>query len=200
MGRNQLQQKGGPHSHPGGRISSINRLFAASNGLTNLTPASSKPSWRYSVSRWRTPARLYRVPITLHRERRSVLPHRRSAHAEGGRQPSYRPASNPAHESLYGSRNRNLLILIAGTHQLKSGETAQRVSRSRFVPPKAPSAGCQWFSAPSREGARSLQRYGERPARMRFAQVSGGRYLSMCPTRKAECKNFPLVPDMGTLL
>jgi hypothetical protein len=24
-------------THPGGRISSINRLFAASNGLTNLT-------------------------------------------------------------------------------------------------------------------------------------------------------------------
>jgi hypothetical protein len=33
-----------PHSHPGGRTSSINRLFAASNGLTNLTPANSKPS------------------------------------------------------------------------------------------------------------------------------------------------------------
>src|SRR6516225_3852047 len=60
--------KAGPHSHPDGRISSINRLFAASNGLTNLTPASSKPSWRSSVSRWRTPARLYRVTITLHLE------------------------------------------------------------------------------------------------------------------------------------
>jgi hypothetical protein len=30
MGRNQLQQKGMPHSHLGGWISSINRLFAAS--------------------------------------------------------------------------------------------------------------------------------------------------------------------------
>jgi hypothetical protein len=49
------------------------------------------------------------LEVPLHRERRSVLPHRRSAHAEGGRQPSYRPASNPAHASLYGSRNRNLL-------------------------------------------------------------------------------------------
>ena len=38
MGRNQLPPKGGPHSHPGGRISSINRSFAASNGLTKLTP------------------------------------------------------------------------------------------------------------------------------------------------------------------
>ena len=49
--------KAGPHSHPDGRISSINRLFAASNGLTNLTPANSKPSCRSSVTRWRTPAR-----------------------------------------------------------------------------------------------------------------------------------------------
>jgi hypothetical protein len=32
------------------------------------------------------------------------------------------------------------------------------------------------------------------PARMRFAQVSGGRYLSRCPTRKARCENFPLFP------
>ena len=43
--------KAGPHSHPDGRISSINRLFAASNGLTNLTPANSKPSRRSSVTR-----------------------------------------------------------------------------------------------------------------------------------------------------
>jgi len=44
-------KKGVLDSHLGGRISSINRLFRASNGLTNLTPANAKPSCRSSVSR-----------------------------------------------------------------------------------------------------------------------------------------------------
>jgi mRNA interferase HigB len=34
---------------------------------------------------------------------------------------------------------------------------------------------------------------------MKYTQVSGRRYFSRCPTRKARCENFPLVPDMGTL-
>ena len=34
-----------------GRISSTNRSFAGSKGLTNLTPCNSKPSWKSSLSR-----------------------------------------------------------------------------------------------------------------------------------------------------
>ena len=38
-------------AYSGGRISSTNRSFAGSKGLTNLTPCNSKPSWKSSLSR-----------------------------------------------------------------------------------------------------------------------------------------------------
>jgi len=200
--------KGGRTLIPAAGTSSINRLFAASNGLTNLTPASSKPSWRSSVGRWRTPARLYRVPITLHRERRSV-PHR-TLRTD---QPAIRPTQvctaagiESADTDCWNNQLKSgkLRSAFQGVVSFRRKRRRPAVSGSRHqvvkvfagAKPIFPWSKNDALSSASRSLATALWRAA---STNEIRTVSGGRYLSRCPTRKAECENVPPCSRYGNI-